>query len=144
MAKIERILPERAQELLHAGYVYLDVRTEQEFERGHVPGALNVPLMHRGDAGLVENPDFLAVVEAAFGKNERVIVGCQTGSRSLRAAKLMAGSGYVDVRELMTGIDGSRDAFGRTLPGWIKKGLPVETETGSGQSYADVRKRTPR
>jgi rhodanese-related sulfurtransferase len=144
MAKVERVLPERAQELIGEGYLFLDVRTQQEFERGHVPGALNVPLMHRGDAGLVENPDFLPVVEAAFGKAERLIVGCQTGSRSLRAAKLLADAGFSSVRELMTGIDGSRDAFGRTLAGWIKRGLPIETEMAAGQSYADVRQRSPR
>jgi rhodanese-related sulfurtransferase len=144
MAKIERVLPERAQELLGEGYVYLDVRSEPEFERGHVPGALNVPLMRRGASGLVENPDFLPVVEAAFGKDEPLLVGCQTGVRSLRAAKLLSAAGYTNLYELMTGIDGSRDAFGRSLPGWTKKGLPIETEIGPGQAYTAVKQRQPR
>lgn len=144
MAKVERVLPERAQELLNEGYVYLDVRSEEEFVQGHVPGALNVPLQHRGPSGLVDNPDFLAVVGAAFGKAEPLLIGCQTGSRSIRAAKSLAEAGYTNLRELMTGFSGSRDAFGRTLPGWTKKGLPVENAVGPGQSYEDVKQRSPR
>lgn len=126
------------------GHVYVDVRSEPEFEEGHPPGALNVPLMHRGPSGLSPNPEFLAVMEAAFGKNEPLIVACKAGGRSRQAVSLMAQAGFTNLSEMTAGWDGSRDAFGRVVPGWSRKGLPIETGKPEGQSYADVKKRSPR
>jgi rhodanese-related sulfurtransferase len=140
---VQRISPEEAAALLEEGFVYVDVRSEPEFERGHPPGALNVPLMHRGAAGLQANPDFASVMVASFAKDERLIIGCGTGARSLKAARLLAEAGYTDLRELRTGWEGSRDAFGRLEPGWSKKGLPTEVGLPAGQTYADVRRRVP-
>ena len=42
---IKRIDPEEARELLDSGesYTYLDVRSEEEFAQGHVPGSVNIP-----------------------------------------------------------------------------------------------------
>ena len=81
MADIPRISPEEAKALLDQGHAYLDVRTEVEFEAGHVPGAYNVPISRKS----VPNPDFLAVIERHFDKVRPLIVGCHTGSRSQRA-----------------------------------------------------------
>ncbi len=136
-----RVSPEEAQALIGEGYVYVDVRSEPEFERGHPAGAVNVPLMQRGPAGLVSNPDFLSVMEEAFGKSERLVIGCQTGGRSLKAARMLAEAGYTNLRELRTGFEGSRDAFGRPEPGWSKRGLPVGTGAPPGQTYEDVKRR---
>ena len=51
--EIKRIEPEEAKELLDSteDYTYLDVRTAEEFEAGHVPGSINVPVMLRNPAG---------------------------------------------------------------------------------------------
>lgn len=141
VADIVRISPAEAQELLGQGYVYLDVRSEPEFEQGHVPGAYNVPLRHQGPSGLVDNPDFLAVAERAFGKEQKLVVGCRSGVRSLKAAQILATAGYTNLRDLRTGWEGARDAFGRLEPGWSKTGLPVETGAPSGRCYADVKSR---
>ena len=141
MSEIHRVSPEEAQGLLEQGYVYVDVRSEPEFVQGHVPGAYNVPLLHQGPGGLRENPDFLAVMEQAFGKDEPLLLGCRSGGRSLKAAQMLARAGYTNLRELRTGWDGSRDAFGRPEPGWGKKGMPAETGTPAGRGYADVRAR---
>ena len=141
MADFRRVLPEEAQELLAQGYVYIDVRTEPEFEQGHIPGALNVPLMQRSPGGLRPNSEFSSVMEACFGKTDRLLVGCRTGSRSLKAAQVLVAAGFTEVIELKTGFEGSRDPFGRLEPGWSKKGLPVETGAPAGQSYEDVKKR---
>lgn len=143
MADIRRILPEEARQLLDQGYVYIDVRSEPEFELGHVPGAFNVPLRHRGPTGMVDNPDFLRVMEQAFGKGERLLLGCGSGPRSMKAAQVLSSAGYTDLVELKTGWDGSRDAFGRLEPGWSKKGYPVETGAPEGRKYADVPSRKP-
>jgi rhodanese-related sulfurtransferase len=144
MSEVKRVSPERAAELLEQGYVYVDVRSEPEFEQGHVPGALNVPLMNLGTPGMTENPDFLAVFEAAFGKSEPLLLGCRSGNRSLRAAKLLLARGYSEVCELETGFEGTKDAFGRRVPGWTGRGLPVEKGTPAGGAYADVKGRRPR
>ena len=46
------VTPEEAKALLDQGYVYVDVRSEQEFESGHPAGALNVPISFMGPGGL--------------------------------------------------------------------------------------------
>ncbi|MCH2580316.1 MAG: hypothetical protein MK133_03850 [Planctomycetes bacterium] len=64
---IKRIDPEEARELLDSGesYTYLDVRSEEEFAQGHVPGAVNSPVAIRTPMGpgLVPNPQFTRQVE---------------------------------------------------------------------------------
>lgn len=141
MADILRVSPREASELLDQGYVYVDVRSEPEFEQGHVPGAYNVPLRHQGPSGLVDNADFLTVMQQAFGTEERIVLGCRSGVRSMKAAQILLGAGYTNLRDLRTGWEGAKDAFGRVEPGWIKSGLPVEGGSPEGQRYADVKQR---
>ncbi|HXK20989.1 MAG TPA: rhodanese-like domain-containing protein, partial [Polyangiaceae bacterium] len=114
------------------------------FEAGHVPGALNVPISHRGPGGLVANPEFLSAMQQGFGTGEKMVVGCKSGSRSKRAAEQLAQAGFTELAEMSAGFDGSRDAFGRALPGWSKLGLPIEAGKPTGQAYADVKQRTPK
>ncbi len=141
----KRVSVEEARALIAEGYVYVDVRSEPEFERGHVPGAYNVPLNRRGPGGPEPNPDFLSVMEAGFGKDERLLVGCASGVRSAKAVRILADAGFATLAELRTGWDGARDAFGRLEPGWSKQGLPSEQGAPEGQRYADVpSRRAPR
>ncbi|MED6193812.1 hypothetical protein PIB30_022860 [Stylosanthes scabra] len=42
-----------AHELLLAGHRYLDVRTPEEFNAGHAPGAINIPYMFRVGSGTI-------------------------------------------------------------------------------------------
>jgi len=136
-----RVLPEEAQALIGEGYIYVDVRSEPEFEKGHPAGALNVPFSHRGPSGFVPNPDFLRVMESAFDKSERLLIGCQTGVRSAKAVDALARAGFTNLRELRTGFEGRKDPFGRVEPGWSKSGLPIGTGFPAGQSYEDVQRR---
>jgi len=136
-----RVSPEEAQALMGEGYVYVDVRTEAEFERGHPAGALNVPISLRGPAGLAPNAEFVSVMERAFDKSAPLLIGCQSGSRSMKAARALQDAGFTNLRELRTGFEGSKDAFGRTEPGWNKKGLPVGKGAPPGQTYNDVKRR---
>jgi rhodanese-related sulfurtransferase len=135
------VSPEEAQDLLREGYVYVDVRTEAEFENGHPAGAVNVPVSHMGAAGFEPNPEFMAVIERAFTKDEKLVIGCKTGSRSRRAAAMLVSAGFKTVTDMIAGFAGSRDAFGRPTPGWSQKGLPIETGSPEGRSYADVKER---
>ncbi|HLV67065.1 MAG TPA: rhodanese-like domain-containing protein [Polyangiaceae bacterium] len=141
---IKPVTPEQTYELLQQGAVYVDVRSEQEFADGHPPGALNVPIAHLGPGGMTPNPEFMSVMEQAFGKNEKLVIGCKAGGRSRRAAELLVRAGYTDISDMAAGWEGSRDAFGRPLPGWSKRELPVEAGEPEGQRYADVKQRTPR
>ena len=130
--------------MLAEGYVYVDVRSEPEFEAGHVPGALNVPLLHQGAGGLVANPEFLSVMQQAFGTGEKMVIGCKAGGRSKKAADQLAQAGFTELADMSAGWDGSRNAFGQLVPGWSKLGLPVEPGKPAGQAYADVKNRKPR
>jgi rhodanese-related sulfurtransferase len=139
MANVKRVSPAEAKQLVDEGYLYLDVRTEPEYAAGHPAGAQNVPVMLAGPGGMAPNPDFLAVVEAAYPKDARLVVGCKAGGRSAKAAAMMVGAGYTNVIDQRAGFDGARDSFGQvTEPGWAPAGLPVEAAT-SGGLYAEVR-----
>lgn len=140
MSNIKGVDPAEAAELLAKDFVYLDVRSEPEFEAGHPPGALNVPLMHAGPAGMTPNPEFLEVMQASFGRTEKLLLGCRSGARSRRAAEMLEQAGYETLADLVTGFDGSRDAFGRPTAGW-KAAHPVETGAPEGQRYSDVKTR---
>ena len=141
MANIKRVSPAEAKQLVDEGFTYLDVRTEAEYAAGHPVGAQNVPVALAGAGGMQPNPQFLAVVQALFPKDAKLVVGCKAGGRSARAADVLTGAGYTNVVDQRAGYDGARDAFGKlTEPGWQPAGLPVETATAGG-SYAELRAR---
>jgi rhodanese-related sulfurtransferase len=133
---IGEVTPEEAAEILRKDRdaVYLDVRCEAEFATGHPAGAYNVPIFffdaaHRPSP----NPDFLDVVAATFPRQKTLLLGCQSGMRSMRAAEMLAGHGWVDVANVAGGFGGS--PFAR---GWRDSGLPVESGTPAGRSYAEL------
>lgn len=123
------------------GYAYLDVRAVPEFDTGHPPGAYNVPLLTpRAGGGMDENAAFVEQVRAALPSDTKLVVGCATGVRSLRAAELLQGAGFTDVVEQRAGIDGVRDAFGRVREkGHRAEGLPLTTAVEPGRSYVEIR-----
>jgi rhodanese-related sulfurtransferase len=131
-----QVTPEQAKQLIdEEGYVYVDVRSEQEFEAGHPTGARNVPLLHMGALGMSPNPDFVRVMEKAFPKDAKLVVGCKAGGRSMRAAALLEQSGFTKVVDLHAGFEGAPDASGRVQPGWRPKGLPVSTDAPTEHTY---------
>jgi rhodanese-related sulfurtransferase len=141
--EIERITPEQAQKLLESntGYIYLDVRTEQEFDAGHVPGAKNIPVMEPGAHGMELNSQFVKIVEKNFGKNVKCITGCQKGGRSLKAAELLISAGFTNVVDMRGGFGGETDPSGRiTFPGWAPRGLPVSRDSTPEDRYAHLSK----
>jgi len=144
VAEIKPVTPEEAAELMSQGHVYVDVRSEPEFEAGHPEGALNVPLLNAGPVGLVPNPEFLSVMESAFGKDEPLVIGCKAGGRSKKASELLAQAGFSKLSDQVAGFDAGKDAFGRALPGWSRTALPVAKGKPAGQAYADVKQRKPR
>jgi rhodanese-related sulfurtransferase len=136
-----RLSPAEAQQLIaEQGYVYLDVRTEQEFAQGHPAGAYNSPSRLRGAAGMQDNPRFVEVVQATFAPDQKLVLGCGSGPRSLAAAKLLLGAGFTQIAEQRAGWSGARDPFGRLEPGWQAAGLPVATAPEPGRDYASLSK----
>ena len=132
---VKRISPEEAKALIDGeGYTYLDVRSIPEFEAGHPRGAFNIPLNHRGPAGMAPNPDFLSVVEKSFPKDAKLVIGCQGGGRSLRAAGLMEAAGYTSVLDNRGGFEGHPGE-----PGWRPKGLPVDAPGDPARAYESLR-----
>ncbi len=57
-------------------WVYVDVRTVEEFDQGHVPGAYNVPFGFSDPAaGMVPNPDFVQVIKQHFTFDSHLVLG---------------------------------------------------------------------
>ena len=120
-----------------AGYVYVDVRSVPEFQNGHPGGAFNVPVFHREPVGMVPNPDFLTVMTTLFPQDSKLLIGCQSGQRSLRAAEALIAAGFQDVANVKGGFGGVRDPSGQSVePGWFEQGLPTDHGEPEGRSYA--------
>ncbi|WMV35649.1 hypothetical protein MTR67_029034 [Solanum verrucosum] len=64
-----------AKDLLSSGHTYLDVRTVEEYNRGHIDKAINIPYMFLNEQGRVKNPDFLEQVSSVCQKEDHLIVG---------------------------------------------------------------------
>jgi rhodanese-related sulfurtransferase len=137
---LQQITPEEAYAMMEKdqAIVYLDVRTVPEYEAGHPPSALNVPVVLPNPAirKMVPNPDFLPTVEANIPKDAKIIVGCMSGGRSQYAAEVLDTAGYPHIANMQGGFGGARDPMGRVImPGWQDCGLPEESGDGGPASY---------
>ena len=70
-------------------YIILDVRTREEYEEGHIPGAICIPVEEIGTKEIPQFPN----------KEQMLLVYCRSGNRSKVAAEGLAGLGYVNVIE---------------------------------------------
>lgn len=138
---VKRVVAKEAAELLAEGYSYVDVRSIPEFQAGHPAGAFNAPIVHVVPGrGRMPNAEFEAVLAKKFGKDGKLLLGCATGNRSLRAAEMLAAAGWTNVVDFRSGFDGERDMMGRVLnAGWRDAGLPVETDA-PGRTWEDLKK----
>lgn len=139
---ITRHSPQEAKKLIdEQGYTYVDVRTEQEYAAGHPAGAVNVPVMLAAAGGMQPNPDFMKVMGGAFAKDAKIVVGCKSGARSMRAAEMLTNAGFTGVVDQRAGFEGPRDPSGKLIEqGWAPAGLPVENATAGG-SYAEIKQK---
>jgi rhodanese-related sulfurtransferase len=133
---VKRVSPEEAQGLVEKdGYAYVDVRSIPEFDAGHPTGAYNVPWKHMDANGYSDNDDFVAVMEGAFGKDAKLVVGCKSGGRSLAAAQTLIDEGFTHVIDQRAGFMGTVGPQGPE-PGWAPKGLPTSQAAEAGHAYA--------
>lgn len=139
----QNLNPTKAKELLDGpdGWVYVDVRTEPEFNNGHPAGAANVPIAIGTPPRLEINPEFLAVMKANWKKDQRLVVGCASGQRSAKACEILINAGYSTLVNVSSGFLGSRDVFGRVEKGWSALGLPSETAAKPEQTYEQLRRK---
>lgn len=73
----------------------LDVRESEEFERGHLPGAVNVPLHQVGRKVPYLMPN----------RNMPLLVCCGSGARSLPAVQVLSVMGYRNLYNLEKGLE---------------------------------------
>lgn len=130
-----------ARQMQEAGSTYVDVRSRPEFEAGHPAGAVNVPLIDRDPATgqMMPNGDFIRVMQSTFAPDASLLIGCQVGGRSMRAAQMLESFGFSDVTNVKGGFAGVKDPMGRSIdPGWLESGLPVEDGAPAGRRYEDL------
>jgi hypothetical protein len=79
-------------------------------------------------------------MQAIFPADAPLLIGCQVGGRSMRAAQMLESFGFSAVSNVRGGYSGMRDMMsGRTVdPGWAESSLPVEHEQPAGRSYRDL------
>lgn len=140
MANIRNVTPPEAKKLVDdEGYAYVDVRSVEEFEAGHPAGAVNVPVAHMGAYGMEPNGDFVKVMRANFAPDAKLVLGCKSGGRSMRAAEILAGEGYTDLVNMDGGFGGRPSPMGTmAVRGWEAEGLPVSTDAGDGVGYESL------
>uniref|UniRef100_A0A0E0JVS1 Rhodanese domain-containing protein n=1 Tax=Oryza punctata TaxID=4537 RepID=A0A0E0JVS1_ORYPU len=92
------------RDLMSSGHHYLDVRLGKDFDKAHADGARNISYyLSVTPSGKEKNPRFVDEVAALFGKDEHLIVGCNTGVRSRLATKDLLDAGFKNVRNLQGG-----------------------------------------
>ena len=84
-------------------YILLDVRTREEYENAHIPGAICIPNETIGTEEIPALPD----------KDQLILVYCRSGNRSKQASEKLAALGYTQVVE----FGGIMDWPGDTVSG---------------------------
>ena len=85
------ITAEEAKEIMDTmeGYIILDVRTQEEYDQGHIPGATQIS--HEEIAEKAE--------EVLTDKDQLILVYCRSGRRSKLAAEALVELGYTNIKE---------------------------------------------
>ena len=91
------ITAEEAKQIMDSeeGYIILDVRTQEEYDQGHIPGA--VVISHEEIAEKAE--------EVLTDKDQLLLVYCRSGRRSKIAAEALVELGYTNIKEFGGIID---------------------------------------
>ena len=95
----ERVDVSTAREMVRAGDTVIDVRRPEEFARGHIAGAVNIPIERLPDG-----------IDTIHGQ---VLTACSLGGRAARAADILLAAGHAAVV-----IEGGTKA-------WAAAGFPV-------------------
>lgn len=93
----EQITANQAKELMEkeTGYIIIDARTQEEFDEGHIEGAILIPEYEISQRAEKELPD----------KDGLILVYCRSGRRSKIASQALVDLGYTNVKEFGGIID---------------------------------------
>lgn len=97
---------EFAKQTKEANIVVLDVRTKEEFDQGHLAGAVNIDFNNTTAFN-----DFVSQLD----KNKKYLVYCRSGNRSGQAMKMMQDKGFTQI----TNLDGG-------IQSWQRDSLPLQ------------------
>ena len=78
-----------------SGYIIIDARTQEEYDQGHIPGAIMIPEYEIADRAEKELPD----------KDQLILIYCRSGRRSKIAAEELVKLGYTNIKEFGGIID---------------------------------------
>ena len=86
-----QVSPEEAAAMMEeeTDYIILDVRTQEEYETAHIPGAICIPNETIETEDIPELPD----------KEQLILVYCRSGNRSKQASEKLAKQGYTNIVE---------------------------------------------
>jgi molybdopterin/thiamine biosynthesis adenylyltransferase/rhodanese-related sulfurtransferase len=106
-AEIDEVDAARTQDLLgsDAPPLLVDVRESDEWDEGHLPGAVHIPRGHLESR----------IERAAPDRAQPIVVYCQSGNRSVFATKTLEDLGYENVLSLAGGFTD-----------WKRNGLPTQ------------------
>lgn len=77
-------------------HVLIDVREQDEWDAGHIEGAVHIPLAQLGDR----------IGEVVPDTHARIVVNCARGGRSAKGCEVLTGMGYDNVQNLDGGYMG--------------------------------------
>lgn len=86
---------EELREKIKQGVILLDVRSRQEYQEGHIIGAINIP----------EYEIDRRVEQEIQNKNLPIVIYCQYGSRSRNVYDKMKRKGYTNIYNLKGGLE---------------------------------------
>ncbi len=95
---------EGAYQKRQAGAFLLDVRTQEEWNAGHIPGATLIPL------------DQLSARAGELPEDQEIVIYCRSGNRSAQALDLLTTAGFSGVYSMEGGIND-----------WIAAGYGITT-----------------
>ena len=86
-----QISQEEAKEMMarEDGHIIVDVRRQDEYDSGHIPGAILIPNESIGTEMPEELPD----------RDQIILIYCRSGNRSKQAAQKLADMGYTNICE---------------------------------------------
>lgn len=76
-------------------HVLIDVREKEEWDAGHIGGAIHIP------RGMLE----FKIEEAVPDKNQMIIVQCKSGARAALCGEALQKLGYANVKNLQGGYE---------------------------------------
>ena len=93
----EQITAKEAKKIMDSGeeHIILDTREQDEFDSGHIPGAILIPYTE------IENK----AEEMLPDKDKLILVYCRSGRRSKIAAEALSKLGYTNIKEVGGIID---------------------------------------